>query len=300
MNNPLKTQIITQIKSLKETPFENFVVELLLKYYGANNFIPTREKGDGGCDGIIVDTKTIIACYGPEKYLKKSFDKKISDDFGQYQLNWQGTYPNWMVIVNHDVCPNEINKIEELKQNSQIWGIKNLVTIIEDELSSKQRRDIAKYLNIDNDFIATDYIKEILDDLLGDSSVAENIKYEKPLYLGDKIVLNFNAEDQDEFSEEYKLYAEGGVLSHIGNIIHGYDDNEINQIKIKVRNDFNSSRGIGFKNKIIKTTDAYRNKYSLEDDELLYYTKAIIMYFFDQCIIGKKTKEENDNTSPRQ
>lgn len=300
MNNPLKNQIKIQISQLKETPFENFITELVLKYYGPDGFIPTREKSDEGCDGIIVSKKEVIACYGPVKYEKKSFDKKAEDDFASYKKNWEKDYPNWRMIVNHDPAPNEIKKVGKLKSGSKIWGIQNIIQIIEDQLTSKQKRDIAKYLGIDKEIIAMDYIKEILDDLLNNNKSNNDIEYNKPIYLLDKVKLNFEDDEIDDFNELYQGFIADGTLFYIKGIIQGYSEGEINQIKVRIKNDFNNQKKNSFKDGLGNLTNQYKMKYSSEnDDEYNYYIKAIIVYCFEQCIIGKKTPQENDKCTPR-
>ena len=36
-----------------------------------------------GFDGIIVEPKTIIACYGPKKYDSKAYAKKAKEDYSE-------------------------------------------------------------------------------------------------------------------------------------------------------------------------------------------------------------------------
>ena len=293
MNNPLKNQIITQISALKETPFENFVTELMLMRYGENGFITIRDKSDEGCDGIIIEDNEVIACYGPLRYNKTSFNKKAKDDFDSYKKNWEQKYSNWKMVVNHDPAPQEIKKVEELKKDSKIWGIKNLVHIIEDKLSSKQRRDIARYLGVDKDVIVMDYIKEVLDDLLNNTTAKKDLNYNRPIYLPDKVKLNFEESEIDNFNEEYEIFAEDGTLSGINNIIQGYEDDEINKIKIRVISDFDLIGLNTFKDKLEGVMRQYKLKYSREDDDdYNFYIKAIIIYCFEQCIIGKRTPGE--------
>jgi hypothetical protein len=66
----LKNAFKTQIQSKEGFDFEDFINELYLLKYGADNFLPIRRKGDGGNDGTILPENKILACYAPKKYNK--------------------------------------------------------------------------------------------------------------------------------------------------------------------------------------------------------------------------------------
>jgi hypothetical protein len=63
-------------------------------------------------------------------------------------------------------------------------------------------------------------------------------------------------------------------------------------LKFKIITDFNKQKGT-FKEQLENLTDLYYNKYSSgSDDEFFMYIRGILVYCFEQCILGKKTKEE--------
>jgi hypothetical protein len=84
MDNPLRNSFRIQIKSLYLFEFQNFITNLFMFRYGAENYIPPREIKDKGADGIIVNKNTVVACYGPKKIDKNKYLKKIKDDFKLY------------------------------------------------------------------------------------------------------------------------------------------------------------------------------------------------------------------------
>ena len=186
MNSPLQNKFKIQIEALTGFDFQDFIVELFLLKYGSTGFTALRKKKDKGCDGIIISEQQVIACYCPVDNDQKKFDKKAEEDFDDFKNNWQSSFPNWMFVVNHEVKPTQVNKIESLKKETPLVGIKGILSII-DELDEFQKRKLAKYLNIDGEFLAKDFLKEILDDLLKNSSSVESRKgYNKPIYITDK------------------------------------------------------------------------------------------------------------------
>jgi len=296
MNEPLQNRFKLQIEALGGFDFQDFVVELFLLKHGSTNFTVLRKKKDKGCDGVIVSDKRVIACYGPVENNQKKFDKKADEDFEDFVNNWQSQFPNWMFVVNHDVTPAQISKIEKLKKETPLIGIKNILSIIS-ELDNYKKRKLAKYLNIEADFIAKDYLREILDDLLKNSSSDEPRKaYLKPVYFTDKVKLNFNASDVQGILIEYGLVAE--YFADIEGLINGYEDDEIDRIKHRIITDFAQTQG-KLKGRLGTLTKQYLAKYSSDaDDDYKFYIRALLIYIFEQCLIGSKTGKENDSTTP--
>ncbi|MBN1340794.1 MAG: hypothetical protein JXA03_15805 [Bacteroidales bacterium] len=290
MNSPLQNKFKIQIETLTGFEFQDFIVELFLIKYGSTGFTVLRKKKDKGCDGIIVSEKQVIACYGPVDSKQKKFEKKVDEDFDDYINNWQSTFPNWMFIVNHDVTPSQINKVEGLKKGTPLVGIKGILSII-DELDGYQKRKLAKYLNIDSEFLAKDYLREILDDLLKNSSSVEPRKeYSKPIYITDKVKLNFDGEDIQIVLDEYNIVAE--YFIDIQDLIYCYEDEDIDKIKHRIVYDFSQTNG-AFIDRFNILTKQYLSKYSTEtDDDYRFYTRALLIYVFEQCLIGNKTENE--------
>tara|TARA_B100000378_G_scaffold225912_1_gene189854 strand:- start:27058 stop:27939 length:882 start_codon:yes stop_codon:yes gene_type:complete len=292
MNNPLKNSFRIQIKSLTLFEFQDFITELFMLRYGSENYIAPREIKDKGADGIINSSKTLIACYGPKIIDKRKYLKKIQDDFNSYSDYWRADYKNWMFVTNNDIPEYGIKKINNLKPDASPIGVKNLLQFIE-ELSGSQKRKIGEYLNISEDLFARDYLKELIEDLIKDSEfTSENITYESQLYFPDKVALNFNQEDIDNILDEYDSYFENGVFSVIKGLLHGYTDEDFEKLKHKIKIDYNNQFG-NFKIRLKQIIENYLFKYSSSnDDDYLYYLRAIMLYLFEQCLIGDKTKIE--------
>ncbi len=78
----------------------------------------------------------------------------------------------------------------------------------------------------------------------------------------------------------------------ITNILSGYNDDEINTLKRRVINNYNKLSG-NFKERLYNLTDQYTTTYgNIKDDEYVKCVKSILLYMFEQCLIGRKTENE--------
>ncbi len=299
MNSPLQNNFQIQIESLHLFEFQDFITKLFMFRYGAENYISPRDIKDKGADGIIRDRNILVACYGPKKINKNRYIEKIVGDFESYSDNWESQYKNWMFVTNNDIPEYAISKINSLKEDTIQIGIKNILQFI-DELPNHQRRELGKYLNIDNTLFALDYLKEVIEDLLKDASFTKkNIVYKKQIYFPEKVRLNFKEADVESILIEFDSYFENGVFDEIESLLLGYEDEDFEKLKHRIMYDFDNYSE-SFKDRLRRLTDYYLIKYSSEnDDDYLYYVRAVIIYFFEQCIIGKKTDKENDTTTSR-
>lgn len=291
----LKNVFKIQIENKLGFDFEDFIDELFLLKYGADNYLPIRKVRDNGNDGTIISERKILACYAPKKYARKDFEVKvlgtntITGDFEKYKLEWESNFPNWEMLVNHDVAPEQLTIIDNLDGNTSIKGIKQIISIIEDLPRTKLRK-LAKFLEIEN-FVIQDYIRDILNDLLTNSIVNDQIiKYKHAPYIPKKIEINYNEEDVVGAMSEFIEISQN--FNIVENILVGYEDDEKGKIKYRVIEDFNKLSG-SFKEKLNNLTIQYIEKYgNINDDDYHFYVKTILLYMFEQCLIGKKTEKE--------
>jgi len=286
-----------QIQSKEGFGFEEFIDELFLLKYGVDDYIPIRRNKDKGNDGTVLPEQKILACYAPRKYSKTDFETKVlgatnkEGDFEKYQKNWKEKFPNWEMYVNHEVSPEQLTIIQALDGNTSIKGIDQLLSII-DELVSSKKRKLAAYLGIESFFIQ-DYIQDIINDLLNASAEEDKaIHFDKRTLVPPqkKIELNFEQEDWDGMNSEMMLVME--EFNTINNILSGYTDDEINTLKRRVINDYNKLSG-SFKERLYNLTDQYIQAYgNSKDDEYVKCVKSVLLYMFEQCLIGKKTDSE--------
>lgn len=297
MDKLLKNAFKMQIQSKEGFEFEEFVDELFLLKYGVDDYVPIRRNKDKGNDGTVLPEQKILACYAPRKYNRPDFETKVlgaknkEGDFEKYQKNWKAEYPNWEMYVNHEVAPEQLTLIQGLDGNTSIKGIDQLLSII-DELTSSKKRKLAASLGIENFFIQ-DYIQEIINDLLNASNVEDKaIHFDKKTLVPPqkKIELNFEQDDWDGMNSEMILVME--EFTTISNILSGYNDDEINVLKRRIINDYNKLSG-SFKERLYNLTDQYTREYgNIKDDEYVKCVKSILLYMFEQCLIGRKTDNE--------
>ncbi len=72
-------------------------------------------------------------------------------------------------------------------------------------------------------------------------------------------------------------------------LIRAYDDEEKKRIKAKILRDHNKYSG-DFKTRLQSQTEAYleKNAGSEVDDDYEYFIRAVLLYHFEQCLLGKK------------
>lgn len=297
MDKLLRNAFKIQIRSQEGFEFEEFIDELFLLKYGVDNYMPIRRNKDKGNDGTILSEQKILACYAPRKYSKPDFETKVlgslskEGDFEKYLKNWKNKFPNWEMYINHEVSPEQFELIQALDGNTSIKGIDQILSIV-DELGSSKKRKLSVYLGIENFFIQ-DYIQEIINDLLNASSEKyKSLHFDSKLLISPqrKIELNFEQEDWDGMNSEMVLVME--EFNTITNILSGYNDDEINTLKRRIINDYNKLSG-NFKERLYGLTDHYTTAYgNSKDDEYVKCIKSILLYMFEQCLIGKKTERE--------
>jgi hypothetical protein len=303
MDRGLRANIEALIKAKRGFEFEAVVREIHLIKYGSDGYQPTRERTDWGAEGLIVSKRTITAAYGPDNYDEKAFLKKVNDDFEDYLKNWAGVNKNWTMYYNNSLAPLQLQVSDTLKAYAAsksinvdkvlIKGIDQILQMIQDEFSNKQIRQLAEYLGVAKELLTFDNLRLLIDDLIKDLEInKDNIKYKVQVNIQDKIDLNYGSEDIAAATTEYEELALNGTLKKVFGILTGYQAEEINSLKFKIITDFNKQKGT-FKEQLENLTDLYYNKYSSgSDDEFFMYIRGILVYCFEQCILGKKTKEE--------
>ncbi len=289
MNRGLKEIIASNIKVKQGFDFEEFIKELLLLRYETSGFIPTRPVKDKGCDGIIVDSKTIVACYGPDKYEDAAFEKKAKEDYQEYKKHWEAKYDNWQFFFNGKLGPNAIKIIDKILTGSVPYGLDHIMNIIANELNSTKRRKIAEYLGIPKNQITQDYLEEVLENLLSPTKTSPTDLYQfkssNLTDVEDKIKLNYLQDDIDIALAEFEDMLP--VIFETGNLFRRFEDEEQDKIKSRVRNDYKNANGT-FKERLNILTENYLLQYAnINDDDYRYNITGVLLYLFEQCLIGK-------------
>lgn len=300
MNTPLRNRFEMQLKSLTGFDFQDVVIKIFQFKYGETGFTDIRPKKDKGCDGIVEGEKRIIACYGPEETQntykrQKHFEDKAKGDFGLFQIYWQNQYSDWSIVINHKIDPHYDKIVKDLSSNATVIGLGQLLSMIEN-LKNHQRRKLGLYLKIESEFLISDYLGGLLEDLLSESQITEDsIKYDiaKRAKTKEKIALNYDRSDIDDAINEYGLLAEIGAFKQVDDLMFGYDDEEIDRMKHRIVYDYINLTNGNFKTRLKQLSEYYLAKYSSNnDDDYLLYIKAVLINLFEQCLIGIKTEQE--------
>lgn len=299
MNRGLQTIFESRIENLQGFDFEDFVKELFLKKYTENGFSPTRPRKDRGCDGVLLQLKTVIACFGPKKYDYSKYTAKVDEDYGAFQIHWQSIYPNWQMIVNHKLDPLQQVYIDKKHSGSILLGLDQLISMISTKLNVTEKRHLAELLSIPREQFFSDYLDELLGNLLnGTQTDPEQISKFNPDRLTgirEKIQLNYTSEDLELAEQEFELVMPlfQTIESHISN----FNDDEKDRLKYRVVSEFNKMAG-DFKEKVDSLADFYLQRFSNDrDDDYRYNIRAVLLYLFEQCLIGKKKNTNHDFTS---
>ena len=206
MDKALKSNMKELIKSKREFEFEAFINHMHLIQYGSDGYQPTRERRDDGAEGLIINSRTIIAVYGPDSYKEKAFLKKVNDDFEDYLNKWANANPNWNMYYNNSLAPEQIKVSDKLREIAKkrpveidkiiIKGIDQIMQLIESELNNRQQRELASLLNVPKELMVFDHIRTIIDDLIRGFGIdEENVKYKIEVDVLEKIKLNYSEND---------------------------------------------------------------------------------------------------------
>lgn len=299
IRSPLQNQLRQQVSRLQGDDFQQFVIQLMFFHYGTDGFTTLRPQKDEGADGIIKSKRAVIACWGPDlkapSQLKKAFEKKVKSDFDSYQKNWLSTYPNWIVVINHEPAPNEVKFVDSLKSGSPIMGLNEILHLINQEIGLANRRVIYELLQIPKEFVSQDVLDGLLEDILKSAESDAVVEYNSPLYVPDKIRLNFDQHDIDSVEDEfYQLEEE--YFSAIKSALSAFEDRELTRIKRKMIQDYHLTIGNSFSEKFNNLTMQYLNKYAFDgDSEFRDVIRGLLFWIFEQCLIGRKTPAESQS-----
>jgi len=287
MSQVLHHLIELQVKGLTDTGFQEFIEHLYMIRYGTD-FTPVKQKRDKGCDGILNNSRTVLAIYAPEKRDLAKFKRKVREDFTKYQDNWASQYPNWQLVYNLSFTAEEIQYIETLKPDTQKVGPAHVLDIVRNLIWSARRR-VADYLGIDDQFFHNDILVAILEDLLGGANSAQDLPpYKRPIYIMEKIEINYSQEEVEMAKDQYGdciLY-----FSALRRLLTGHSDEQRHALRSKIRRDYRQLSGC-FRERLDYLIERYSEKYP-HDDAYRFHVQVVLLYFFEQCLVGKKTQGE--------
>ena len=289
MDNIVREVLKAKIMGLKATAFQDALDRIYLCIYGETGFQRVKQKHDGGSDGI-VNGQIVLAAYAPERYNLSDLKKKVGADFKSYTNNWESTHGNWEVVTNLEATAQMIKFVNGLKNGTPIVCIEGLLQKIDSQTWSVKMA-IFRALNIPEYYLSNDVISTVIEDLIQISNQSNSFEpYEKPAYIQDKIELNVAEENVTAFIDEYEEFL--AVFPIISKVIQSRTQGSISAIRSKVRSTYTSLSG-SFEKRLSDLVNIMSQGKS-RDDYYSYNMRIIMIYFFEQCLFGKKPKSEVD------
>jgi len=289
MDNIAKSILKQKISSLKGTYFQDSLDKIFQIIYGSN-FTQIKQKRDQGCDGII-NGDIVIAAYAPEKYSLANFKKKVGEDFFLYEKNWVATHPNWKVVCNLEITSLMYKYIFSLMKEATTLCIDGLIEEIR-ALTWSKIFLIFESLDISIKYLTNDIFNIVIKDIISTSE--QNKKspaYSKPIYIEDKAHLNIQQCDIDTFLDEYEECLEHFTI--IQETLKNHKSKDIMALRVKIRTTYQSLSG-GFLERLKMLSEILAPD-SINDDFYIYHVRIVTIYFFEQCLYGKKSKMELEN-----
>jgi len=286
LDNIARSVLNNKINSLKATYFQDSLDKIFLTIYG-DDFTRIKQKHDKGSDGIL-NGETIIAAYAPEKYSLADFKKKVGLDYETYKKNWKNTHSKWLVICNFEITSSMKMFVNGLKSDAKTMCIEGLIELIRKQTWTKKKL-IFQSLDMPDTYLSNDLLSIIIDDILNVSDCVGAIQpYEKPLYIEDKVRLNLDPEQIELFLDEYEEYLT--LFSSIKAVIKDHNPQNIQALRSKIRVTYMGLNGT-FSNKMMVMCEMLSGS-KVNDDIYFYHMRAVIIYFFEQCLFGIKSPAE--------
>lgn len=278
----LKSHLLAQ----KATAFQDALDKINSVIFGAS-FTQVKQKHDGGCDGII-EGVMVLAAYAPEKPNLYAFKKKIAEDHASYLENWKATHPKWKVIINGELTASMIQFVKGLEAEAHIVGIDGLIDEVRKQPWSKKNL-IFKALGIPDHFLTNDVFGTIMEDLIqlsGDQP--GHLPYSRPTYVSTKIELNLEPSNIDAFEEEY---ADCLRFFHVLQaVIRSHTPDHVFSLRSKIRNEYMKYSGT-FSQRMTNMVESLCGA-KFSDDYYKSNVRVVLIYFFEQCLFGRKTNDE--------
>ncbi|WP_163832263.1 hypothetical protein [Spartinivicinus ruber] len=287
MDNIVREVLKTKIMGLKATAFQDALDRIYLSIYGEGNFQRVKQKHDGGSDGII-NGETVLAVYAPEKYILNDFKRKVRADFESYTKNWEATHSKWEVVTNLESTAQMIQFVNMLKNGASLICIDGLLQKIGKQTWTVKTA-IFRALDIPDHYLSNDVISTVIEDLIQISTQDDPFEpYEKPAYIQDKIELNVSEEHVATFMDEYEDSL--AIFPIVSTVVKSKSNADVAAIRNKVRSTYTSLSG-KFEKRLDELVKIMCQSKSIDD----YYShnmRIVMVYFFEQCLFGKKPKSE--------
>ena len=216
------------------------------------------------------------------------FKKKVGADFKSYTKNWKGTHDKWEVVTNLESTAQMIRFLNGLENDASLICIEGLLQKI-DKQTWTVKMAIFRALDIPDHYLTNDVISTVIEDLIQISSQDDPFEpYEKPAYIQDKIELNISEEHVATFMDEYEESL--AIFPIVSTVVKSRSNTNVAAIRSKVRSTYTSLSG-SFEKRLGELVNIMSQGKS-RDDFYSHNMRIVMVYFFEQCLFGKKPDSE--------
>jgi hypothetical protein len=277
-----------------------------------------RMQHDLGNDGYSLKEKVFFACYAPEslKYDNADTKQKISDDYKDFCDNWKNkfSFGKWVFVTKDNLMGIPHQSLVDLNTNGdgvtkENFGLEQIVKEalcleIADAVRIFDLSDsyLVNAINEEKDFgIIAEIFEFIFSDKIPSIDTESIKKSENYTELTEKISLNFSGEELEAAREMIVRNWQHKTL--VGKYIEdetSRNPGRVNALIDKIQSDFRDAKGA--KNhdtpiESVKIIEDLAKEYLAKDKQsnpdYVAGARAIILYFFELCFLGKKTKQES-------
>ncbi len=291
MNRNILGNILkSEIENLYGERFNEVIDKIFFIIYG-EKYKSIKQKKDLGSDGILeMDKERLsLACYAPEKYRESKFKEKIDEDFEKYKRSYKKLGYKWWFITNQKLLGSMFTYIRSKDSDIDIWGREELINSILSQPPSKRRKILLDVFSFSQELIIYDFIEEIIYEIIENKK--SKLKY-KPCYsvsvdTYEKIKRNFTGEDIEIMKRKFEYFYADNV-TYIEKVLNSFDNDFISNLKEQVLREYQYiNEKFTFKKKFCLLVDRFSSKYP-EDQWYKNYVELILLYLFEQCLIGTK------------
>jgi hypothetical protein len=281
-----------------------------------------RMQHDLGNDGYSIGAKVFFACYAPEslKYDNTDTKEKISDDYKSFCDNWKNkfSFDKWIFVTKDNLMGVPHQRIVELNGqsdgvNKENWGLEQVVREALCLDSSHVVRIFTlpdSYLRVAvNEEMDLGIIAEVFEFIFENKIPATNTGAIKDsdnyTELTEKLSLNFTGGELDAAREMVVNNWERKAL--VEKYLEGETERNparVSALVDKVQSDFRRIRQVEYQGAAVESVRVIEDlaREYLEEDkksnpDYVAGARAIVLYLFELCYLGKKTQKETKESA---
>ena len=318
-NSALEQAIRDKIKVLDGKDFQQLFWDVMILRYA--DLQTPRMQQDLGNDGYSVGSKIFFACYAPEalRYDNSETKSKITSDYKSFCDHWKDkfSFEKWTFVTKENLMGVPHQCIVDLNANGdgvvkESWGLEQMVR----ETLCLAVDNIIRIYKLPDSYLVTaineekdlGILGEVFDFIFSQKISAVDVgtiqKADNYTELTEKLILNFS---EDELKSAREMVVNNWQHKAL---VEKYlqDETERNPARVnalvdKVQSDFRRVKGVDYHGSPIESVRViedlardYLNIDKQSNPDYVAASRAIILYFFELCYLGQKTKGEDKNS----